>query len=67
MTIPPKAARRVPCPCCGKPALFAPANPWRPFCSQRCKLTDLGAWAAEAYRIPAKPEGQEPGDEGEKS
>lgn len=25
---------------------------WRPFCSERCKLIDLGAWAAESYRVP---------------
>jgi len=62
VTIPPKSARSVPCPACGKPALYAPSNPWRPFCSERCKLVDLGAWAAETYRIPAKPpeEGSEP-------
>ncbi len=27
-------------------------NPWRPFCSERCQLTDLGTWAGEQYRIP---------------
>ena len=27
-------------------------NPWRPFCSERCQLTDLGTWATEQYRIP---------------
>jgi endogenous inhibitor of DNA gyrase (YacG/DUF329 family) len=27
-------------------------NEWRPFCSERCKLIDLGAWASEEYRIP---------------
>jgi len=37
------------------------SNRWRPFCSERCRLTDLGAWATESYRIPAKP----PADEGE--
>jgi len=55
VSIPPKSARRVACPSCSKPALFAPANPSRPFCSERCRLTDLGAWASEAYRIPTKP------------
>lgn len=61
MTAPPKSARRVPCPACGKPALFAPSNPWRPFCSERCRTTDLGGWASESYRIPGKP--AEGGDE----
>ncbi len=27
-----------------------------PFCSERCKLIDLGAWFEADYRIPAKPE-----------
>ena len=52
----PKDARRVPCPHCGQPALFAPANPWRPFCSERCRTLDLGAWASEDYRIPGDPD-----------
>jgi len=42
----------VPCPRCGAGAAFAPANPWRPFCSERCRLIDLGRWAAEEYRVP---------------
>jgi uncharacterized protein len=42
----------VPCPRCGAPAVFAAANKWRPFCSERCKLIDLGDWAAENYRVP---------------
>jgi len=42
----------VPCPRCGAPARFAPENRWRPFCSERCKTIDLGAWASEAYRVP---------------
>ena len=28
------------------------ASRWRPFCSERCRTIDLGAWAAEAYRVP---------------
>jgi uncharacterized protein len=52
--------RSVACPACGKPALFDTANRWRPFCSQRCRITDLGAWASESYRIPAKPGDDEP-------
>jgi len=27
-------------------------NPYRPFCSERCKLIDLGKWASEAFRLP---------------
>jgi endogenous inhibitor of DNA gyrase (YacG/DUF329 family) len=44
-----RAAR---CPQCGKTADLRPDNPFRPFCSERCKLIDLGAWAAESYRVP---------------
>jgi endogenous inhibitor of DNA gyrase (YacG/DUF329 family) len=43
--------RTVACPTCGKPVEWA-ANVWRPFCSERCKLIDLGAWASEKYRVP---------------
>jgi endogenous inhibitor of DNA gyrase (YacG/DUF329 family) len=42
----------VACPRCGAPAEFSPANRWRPFCSERCKLVDLGNWASERYRVP---------------
>ncbi len=56
MTKPPRSARAVNCPVCAKPSLFAPSNPWRPFCCERCKLMDLGAWAAEEYRIREKPQ-----------
>jgi endogenous inhibitor of DNA gyrase (YacG/DUF329 family) len=52
-------ARTVSCPHCGKPAAWESANPWRPFCSERCKLIDLGAWATEAYRIPTPEERDE--------
>lgn len=45
-------ARIVNCPQCGKPVVFDKANRWRPFCSERCKMIDLGAWASESYRIP---------------
>ena len=53
--------RAVACPACGKPAAYGPANPHRPFCSERCKMIDLGAWASESYRVPA--EEQRAGDE----
>ena len=50
------AARTVRCPTCGGATAYAPANPWRPFCSERCKNVDLGAWASEAYRVEVGPE-----------
>jgi hypothetical protein len=46
--------KQVPCPRCGQPAPFAPENPWRPFCSERCKMIDLGEWASESYRVPGE-------------
>lgn len=43
---------QVKCPTCEKLTSFAASNIHRPFCSARCKLIDLGAWAAEDYKIP---------------
>ncbi len=40
------------CPICRKPADTTQANPYRPFCSERCQLIDLGTWAGEGYRVP---------------
>jgi len=48
----PAAPRIVRCPACGGDSLYAPANPYRPFCSARCKGIDLGAWASESFRVP---------------
>lgn len=42
-----------PCPRCGQPSHWKD-NTARPFCSERCKLIDLGAWASEDYRIAAE-------------
>ncbi len=39
------------CPECGESTPWQ-GNPWRPFCSERCQLIDLGAWAGEEYRVP---------------
>jgi len=49
----PAAPLTVPCPTCGQPSLFARSNSYRPFCSERCKQIDLGAWAAEDFRVPS--------------
>ena len=45
----------VSCPTCGKKVAWLPINRFRPFCSERCKLIDLGAWAAEEHSIPGDP------------
>jgi len=46
--------RKVHCPTCGKAIVWDKNNPYRPFCSQRCKLIDLGEWASESHRIPGE-------------
>jgi len=55
--------RLVTCPTCGAQSEYSPENAYRPFCSKRCKLTDLGQWATESYRIPITETSQEPPDE----
>jgi endogenous inhibitor of DNA gyrase (YacG/DUF329 family) len=42
----------VTCPTCGGDSVYAASNPFRPFCSERCKNIDLGAWANEDFRMP---------------
>ena len=42
----------VKCPTCQRDSEWSADNQWRPFCSQRCKLIDLGDWAAEKHAIP---------------
>ena len=42
----------VSCPNCGRRVTWSAASPFRPFCSKRCKLIDLGEWLAENHRIP---------------
>jgi endogenous inhibitor of DNA gyrase (YacG/DUF329 family) len=49
-----KAAPKVRCPQCGSEAPWSASNKWRPFCSERCKMIDLGAWASESYRVPVQ-------------
>lgn len=44
-------ARTVACPNCKNASEFSPNNPFRPFCSERCKLIDLGLWATEQFSI----------------
>jgi hypothetical protein len=47
--------RIITCPGCGGPSVYALDNAFRPFCSERCKNNDFGAWASESYRVPARP------------
>jgi endogenous inhibitor of DNA gyrase (YacG/DUF329 family) len=50
--------KTVPCPTCGKRVAWTEEAIWRPFCSERCRLIDLGEWLDEGHRI------SEPADEG---
>jgi endogenous inhibitor of DNA gyrase (YacG/DUF329 family) len=45
---------QVTCPTCGKNDTWKPENSFRPFCSDRCKLIDLGEWASESRKIPGE-------------
>ena len=44
----------VKCPTCEKTVIWSVESKFRPFCSERCKLIDLGEWASESYSIPVK-------------
>ena len=46
--------KKVKCPTCDKDVDWDDNQPWRPFCSERCKLIDLGEWASESHRIPGE-------------
>ena len=47
-----RSTRKIHCPQCHAELVWNPENPYRPFCSERCKLIDFGQWANEGYRIP---------------
>ena len=66
-TPPPQASgtpKLVKCPTCGGPSLYTLGNAYRPFCSERCKNIDFGAWASEGFRVPTEgpPEDEPFGD-----
>lgn len=44
---------RVNCPTCGQSVIWSEDSRFRPFCSKRCQLIDLGEWADEEKRIPS--------------
>lgn len=46
---------KVNCPTCKNIVEWNANNPWRPFCSERCKLIDFGDWASERHSIPGDP------------
>ncbi|MDA8225741.1 MAG: DNA gyrase inhibitor YacG [Betaproteobacteria bacterium] len=45
----------VQCPTCRQEVEWTPTQQWRPFCSERCRLIDLGLWATEGWRIEGDP------------
>jgi uncharacterized protein len=45
-------AKIVHCPACAGLSMYEASNPYRPFCCQRCKNIDFGAWASEAFKLP---------------
>lgn len=44
----------VKCPTCGKSVRWVTEECWRPFCSERCRMIDLGAWADGSHAIPGE-------------
>ncbi len=46
---------KVPCPTCKRETEWSASSPYRPFCSERCRLIDLGAWLNEEHAIPGGP------------
>lgn len=51
----------VKCPVCDRAVTWLPTELYKPFCSERCKLIDLGEWADEGYKIPVKDESLDDG------
>ena len=48
------AKNNIKCPTCEKEKTWREDNPFKPFCSERCKLIDLGEWASETRRVPGE-------------
>ncbi|MEO8627040.1 MAG: DNA gyrase inhibitor YacG [Betaproteobacteria bacterium] len=53
----------VNCPHCGRATPWSADQLFRPFCSERCKMIDLGQWASEGYRIPTAQAERESGQD----
>lgn len=51
--------KRVPCPTCRREVEWSESSAFRPFCSERCRLIDLGAWFSEENAIPGEPASEE--------
>jgi endogenous inhibitor of DNA gyrase (YacG/DUF329 family) len=46
----------VECPTCSTPVRWTAESPWRPFCTERCRLIDLGDWLEGDNKIPSDPD-----------
>ena len=57
--------KEVNCPTCGAAVQWQPSNKFKPFCSERCKLIDLGEWASEGYKIPSETKNMEEATHGQ--
>jgi len=61
-------AQRLRCPTCRRSIEWSEQFPYRPFCSERCRLIDLGAWLSEQHAIPGNssegPDESAPGERG---
>ncbi|HXS21036.1 MAG TPA: DNA gyrase inhibitor YacG [Steroidobacteraceae bacterium] len=55
--------QRVKCPTCQREIDWS-QSPYRPFCSERCRLIDLGAWLTEKHAIPGDPAPDEAAGQG---
>jgi uncharacterized protein len=56
---------KVRCPTCGREVEWSEQSKYRPFCSDRCRLIDLGAWFAEEHAVPGEPVADESEPESE--
>jgi uncharacterized protein len=56
---------QVSCPVCATKVDWVPEQRFKPFCSERCKMIDLGDWATEAHKIPCGPVNSELSDDDE--
>ena len=54
----------LPCPTCQTPVEWSPEARWRPFCSERCRLIDLGAWLTGKHAIPGEGDPDSVGEPG---
>jgi len=59
-----RTAKIFPCPVCRKITRYNTDNPYRPFCSERCRMIDLGQWLEEDYRVAGEQAAPDPPGEG---